>query len=487
MNLRYPRRWIGSTLLLTLLLLLPACGGTGSPVTPVEEPAAAPPPLPTVEPAQVAPTATAPMATVVVQVLPPTPTLVPSPPPENEGAGEAPSNPVAPTPTLAPDAVELYLVSEGETVAGIAAQYGLPGAALAAYNGRSLDEALRPGTEIVVPLGTERREEMAVAATAVARAPVAEARGVAGVERVVLPMSQTYQGLNNCAPATTATMLNFYGVRRSQAQMATLQKPNPADVNVTAEEVVASIEKEGLQAYLGYNGTIPLLEALLAHGIPVMTEEWISYDGGMGHFRAVRGYDRASRTLLHNDSFFGPDQWRTYDAFLADWKPYNNKYIVIYRQEQVPLLRALIGPGWEPEAAYELLRATTTAQVAANPNDGYAWWGLGEALVRLNRPEEAVAAFESAIATGTLPWRYQWYRYGYLEALNKTGRYETTLAVSSGILARMNLSEDLRYHRAVAYQNLGDVAAARRELAQALRDNPSFIPARDMMTRLETN
>ena len=132
-------------------------------------------------------------------------------------------------------------------------------------------------------------------------------------------MTHFYQRLNNCAPTTSAIVLSYYDLGKSQADMAALQKPVPQDVNVTAEEVAASMRNVGMRAFVGINGDIATIERLLAAGFPVMSEEWLRYDGGMGHFRAIAGYDREQRQILYHDSFLGPDRWRPYDEFLRDY------------------------------------------------------------------------------------------------------------------------------------------------------------------------
>ena len=83
-----------------------------------------------------------------------------------------------------------------------------------------------------------------------------------------------------------------------QFQVAAIQKPNNADVNVTAEQVADSFHEVGMRTYVGLNGDVDLLVSLLASGFSAMTEEWIYYDGGVGHFRALRGYDLNERQIL---------------------------------------------------------------------------------------------------------------------------------------------------------------------------------------------
>jgi tetratricopeptide (TPR) repeat protein len=339
-------------------------------------------------------------------------------------------------------------------------------------------------TEPVITVAEQRALATQATATAIANLAAQYADINALPARVEMPMVHEYQRLNNCAPTTTSMVMRFYGINVVQADMAALQKPIREDVNVTAEEVANSVREVGLEAYVGHSRDLDLVIRLLAAGFPIIAEEWIDHDEGMGHFRAIRGYDREQQRILYNDSFYGPGLWRSYDNFLRAWAPYNNKFVLPYRADQEPLVRALIGDQWEESGDYSQLLETTTAQVERNPADAYALWGQGEALVRLGRPQEAIVAFESAIGTGALPWRYLWYRYGYFEALNQVGRYEDLLAVSRTSLDQMKRSEDIRYHRAVAFVALGRTEEAITSLELALQDNPRFIPAQAMLAEL---
>jgi tetratricopeptide (TPR) repeat protein len=77
-----------------------------------------------------------------------------------------------------------------------------------------------------------------------------------------------------------------------------------------------------------------------------------------------------------------------------------------------------------------------------------------------------------------------WYHYGYLEALNATGRYEATIATTDSVLASMARSEDVRYHRAGALIALGRTDEAIVQLQRALEENPRFSPAQILLNEL---
>lgn len=465
----------------------PAATATMEPsatLAPTDTPAATATPAPTETPE---PTDTPAPTDTPEPTNTPRPTKTPAP-------TKTPEPTATPTATATPDpyAVVEYEVQPGDTPGEIASTFGVPVDALLAYNGIDDPTRLPAGATLQIPQGEASLAAMYETATAVAMAATATAQAVVATPepapvRASIQMGHAYQKPNNCAPTTTSMIVNTFGWNTTQFDLAALQKPLPNDLNVTSEEVAASVREVGLAAYVGIGADIGLIERLVAAGFPVMTEEWMPYDGGVGHFRAIRGYDREQQAIFYNDSYYGPGLWRTYADFARDWRVFNNKFVLIYRPEQEAEVKAIIGANWDANAMFEALRAQSAAEVEANPNDAYALWGLGEALLHLGRPEEAVSAFERSIATGALPWRYMWYRYGFFEALNQTGRYEQLLAVTETTLGQMGRSEDLRYHRAVALHALGRTDEARAQLQLALQENPRYGPAASFLGELTSN
>ncbi len=383
--------------------------------------------------------------------------------------------PVLPTPTTTPNAQGeiVHTAVAGETIVTIARLYGVLSTQLIAYN--DLSGAVQPGQAIRIPVGMMSQNYTAGGGRNVAT-PVASA---ADENRVVLgPVTFDWQKLNNCGPTTTSVILSYYGISQPQLAIAGVLKPNPADKNVSPSEVAAYVRGQGMGAFVGINGSIALLERLLAGGYPVMVEQWMQYDGGVGHYRAVRGYDRAKQQILQEDTFLGPDIWRAHADFNRDWAYFNNTYIVFYPAADASRVAGLIGGDWDRGSMWQ--RALDTFRGGSG---SLSLYGQAEALHQLGNDAAAIPLFEQAIAAG-LPSRYLWYRFGYFEALNNQGRYQKTLDVSAPVIQAMGLSEDIRYHRAVAHRALGQTEAARRELTLALQDNPNHAPARTLLGQL---
>jgi len=293
-------------------------------------------------------------------------------------------------------------------------------------------------------------------------------------------MSHEWQKMNNCAPATLAMGLSYYGYELTQFDLAPILKGGDKDRNVSPEEIVAYLHEIGLGGRVRINGDIETLQRLIANGVPVMVEQWLDRPGDelTGHYRLVRGYDREAGVIIVNDSYSGPKLRFPYAEFQRLWRAFNRLYIPIYRPEQESLVREIIGEDWDDGVMYR--KALTVAQREIQEiGDLYTWFNLGGDYLGLGQDEEAVAAFEQALAFG-LPPRMLWYQFGPIEAYNRTGQYQKSLDLTTRLLGL----EEVHYQRGVAYQGLGRLKEAIAEYQLALKYNPRFQLAQEALTRL---
>lgn len=425
------------------------------------------------------PSATATASATPTPTHTPTPTLTPSPTATATATATPTQTPTAtPTPN---DAGELiHTVQPGETIWTIADNYDILPSQLLSYNHISAAE-VQPGSEIrihVAMLGQPYQGNQPKGPT-----PTPLPSG-SGADRVVLgPMSHDWQRLNNCGPTTMAMLLSYYDIQTTQYVTASWLKPNPQDRNVGPSELAAYARTQGFEAFVGIGGSMEMLEQFVLAGFPVIVEQWLNYDGGMGHYRIVRGIDQNQEKVLLNDSFLGPDIWFNYTDFQSDWRYYNNLYLVVYPASEEGRIREIVGENWDQQVMSQNLLTQMQARVESNPNDALAWFGIGVAHVRMGNYEQAIPAYEKAIEIG-LPQRYLWYRYGYWDALLEVGAYEKVLATTDPVLNQMVMSEDIRYRRAVALRELGRLDEAKAELERALQDHPGFGPASVMLREL---
>jgi len=291
-------------------------------------------------------------------------------------------------------------------------------------------------------------------------------------------MSHEYQKLNNCGPVALAIALSYYGIERTQFDIAPLVKGYEKDKNVSPEEMVAYLTRVGLRARARLNGDMTVLMALVSNGIPVIVGQWLKrpHDGVLvGHYRVVRGYDQGTGEIIVNDPYTGPEVRFSYALFDEYWRAFNRCYIPVYRPEQEAVVRAILGAGWEDEAMYQQAIASARKEVEER-GDNYAWFNLGDDYLAVKEYRQAADAYGRALEMG-FPSHFLWYHYGPLEAYNALGEYQKVLALSGEVLAQAPDIEEVRYQRGLAYLGLGEVEKAKAELELAVRYNPNYVLA----------
>lgn len=110
-------------------------------------------------------------------------------------------------------------------------------------------------------------------------------------------------------------------------------KGSEKDKNVSPEEMVAYLIKEGLKAKSRVNGDIEILMVLVSNGIPVIVQQWLERPHDkvlVGHYRVVRGYDRGAGTIIVNDPYKGAQLSFSFELFDERWRAFNRRYIPVY-------------------------------------------------------------------------------------------------------------------------------------------------------------
>ncbi len=335
----------------------------------------------------------------------------------------------------------------------------------------------------LVPSVTPTVEPLPTAEPSVTVAP-SPAVAIASARQVLLSsISHDYQRLNNCGPTTAAMALSHYGLAFTQYDIAPLLKGADTDKNVAPEELSAYLQAQGFQAPIRVNGDLDTLRTLLANNIPVIIEQWLERSGDplTGHYRLARGYDQDAGTIIVNDSYLGPNLSYPEATFDRWWRAFNRLYIPVYRPDQEPLVRAIVGEAvWEPAAMWQAAGARAGAEVASSP-DLYGWFNLGTARLRQGDAAGAVQAFDQAIVAG-LPERMLWYQFGPFEAFNVTGQWERTLQLSQPLVGLK--IEEVHFHRGVALEGLGRAQEALAEYQSAVTFNARYAPAATAAQRL---
>lgn len=288
-------------------------------------------------------------------------------------------------------------------------------------------------TEAVSGTGTSSTTSASTAAGPVAAAPPQLA---IPAEPIVLPkptlpsasvgaMGHVWQSLNNCGPATVVMALSTFGISASQEDARLALRGADQRRGMGPQPVGPWVrEQYGLRSVWRTNGTNALLKALVTNGFTPMVTQWLQDPtvSRISHWRAVRGYDDAKGAFYVNDPMLGANVPLGYGWFGANWQAFAYRYMVLYRPEDEPLLKAIIGDEWFERpmrlALYERAKAEVVSQ-----RTSAAWLAYGEAAYQYGMFEEAIAAFERGLQLGSATGVFT-LRSSYPQALAALGRTE---------------------------------------------------------------
>ena len=306
--------------------------------------------------------------------------------------------------------------------------------------------------------------------------------------------THAWQQWNNCAPATLSMCLSQFGDAPTQEDLAAVLKGNPDDKNVSPEEIAYYVTSQGLNAIARVNGDMDRLRLFLSNGIPVMVESWLEEEpnDGMGHYRLVTGYDDATQQMILFDSYVskGVRSDRpyegisiSYDEMLALWTVFNRAYIVIYPDGAKAVVSSILDGDNDDGVMWQRALQQARAEVAARPDDPFAWFNLGTDLVTLGRYGEAVEAYAKARTIG-LPWRMLWYQFGPFRAYYETGLYEELIALADATIRTRGYVEEVYYWKGRGLASTGNLAGAREAWQQALELNPRYAEAARALSQI---
>ncbi len=299
------------------------------------------------------------------------------------------------------------------------------------------------------------------------------------------------QKFNNCGPANLTITLGYHGIDVDQLDVGAAIKPNYDDRNVSPGELVDYVNKETpMQARYFVGGSVELLKQLIAAGFPVIVEKGLypnAWEGWMGHYLTVIGYDEAAQEFISLDTFLGPwdnsgrrDSYESVDEF---WQMFNHTFILVYPPEEEAEVLALLPPELnDPVTMWQATAVSNQTLTASQPDNPYTWFNLGSSLTHLAQLTDdttlyasAAAAFDQARTIG-LPWRMLWYQFEPYEAYLANGRIDDVFTLSDAILSTeggQNV-EETHLYRSYAYAAQGNQAAAATALATALDLNPNL-------------
>lgn len=308
-----------------------------------------------------------------------------------------------------------------------------------------------------------------------------------------------YQSWNNCGPANLTMVLRHWGWTFEQEQVATELKPNKLDKNVSPWEIKSFVEKfTDLKAVIRVGGDVALLRRFIAEGFPVLIEkgyESQTFEGWMGHYQVIIGYDDNKRWFIAHDSYKGPGQVIAYENILSTWRAFNFIFILLYPPEKEEQIFRLLGHLKDELASYRYSKEIALAEtLALDGRDLYfAWNNLGTSQLMLGEFAEAAEAFDRSFEIYTTipyesrPWRMIWYQSGPYQAYYETGRYQDVIDLATTTLKSMAtpLLEESFYWRSMARLAIGEYSLALKDLRACLEAHPGFVLCSQLLENLE--
>ena len=295
--------------------------------------------------------------------------------------------------------------------------------------------------------------------------------------------SPDYEGQdwNNCGPAALSMNLNYYGWQGNQFDISGEIKPAREDRNVNPEELLFYTRNYAgwLNSTFRVGGDIAMLKSFVAAGIPVIVEAvflfdapyWPDDDLWAAHYLLLTGYDDATQTFTVQDTFRGPDRTITYDQLDADWQPFNRVFMLVYPPEMESTVQGILGPHWDEEYNRRAALETAEIELAAQPENAFAWFNLGSNQVFLEQYTQAAQSYDQARTLG-LPQRMLRYQFGPFFAYFHSLRTDELITVTSFALQiTPNAEEALLWHGWGLFRQ-GKEASAIAHFQQAYNNIP---------------
>jgi len=294
-------------------------------------------------------------------------------------------------------------------------------------------------------------------------------------------------GVNNCGPASFATMISYWGIELTLEEVRPILKPNPEDPNVRPDELKTYAESLGYQMLIRDNGDFELIKRFILAGYPVLIET--GYDpepdtiGWTSHFLTLVGYSESQGGFIAMDTYRRPNWFYPYEEIGRFWREFNRRYMIAYRPDQAAAVASIVGEDMDEIVNNTNAMRNAQLELSLDREDPYSWFNLGSSLTNLGRYEEATLAFDEARRLG-LPWRFLWYQFTPFEAYLAVGRYEDVMTLADAVTQKI-ATEEPYYYRGLAYAAQGDTAKARGQFEQALRLNNTYTAAQIALDSLE--
>ncbi len=292
--------------------------------------------------------------------------------------------------------------------------------------------------------------------------------------------------------------LSYWGWDGDQYQIAPYTKPNDRDKNVMPYEMMEYVnERTELRAISRLAGDSNLLKRFVAAGFPVVIEkgfEGADFDGWMGHYALITGYDDTIGTFIVEDSYMGSGLQLSYEVVETNWRAFNGTFILVYPVDREPEVFILLGDHAQEtyNREYAARKALAESGQLSGRDQYFALFNRGSSLVALLDYAGAAQAYDKAfelyrsLPAKERPWRMMWYQTGPYWAYYYTGRYQDVVDLASQTLSNMSepVLEESYYWRGLSFAAMGSLDKAIVDLQTSRKVHPNFAPAVEQLRLL---
>ena len=125
----------------------------------------------------------------------------------------------------------------------------------------------------------------------------------------------------HCGPGTLKMFLGYYGIQRTEKELAKELKWNEKD-GVTAQNIVKTAKKYGFEGFIKDNSSLENIRRYILKKEPVIVEWFLEDDS---HFSVVAGIDKKNIYLA--DPFIGKIRILKLDYFVSIWFGFEGEYM----------------------------------------------------------------------------------------------------------------------------------------------------------------
>lgn len=304
------------------------------------------------------------------------------------------------------------------------------------------------------------------------------------------PIVQTF---NNCPAAGFAITLSYYGIKKTQVQLAKELRPYNYDKNgqnddkSTPPEEIAELSKSyGLIPYYRANGSIELLKQFIASDTPILMRTRLNDYEDYHHYRVIKGYDDETKEIIQDDSYYGRNKRYKYSEFLPLWKEYNYEYLIFATPKTQAIIERILGAEIDPMIAWQNAVAKAENEVARSAKDKVARFNLAVSLYYTGDYEASVAEFEKI--ESQLHRYALWFRIEPIKSYFELKNDARVFAMSDKIIADKNPAySELYLLRGEIHLRNGRQDLAKEEFEKAVFYNTSSKIMRDALASLEAD